>query len=183
MIGGVKMQKPNALKTAALIAIILCAAKLILDIVIIMVPEISLSLLSSPEFFRDTESPMIIRIFLILSAVISAVPLGALAAVSYSRNDMKHSRGVLVLVLAGVFYIINLLSGVYIGRLLSILVARRYGADVLSVISIQNSAISITGVLLTAAFTMICCCAAVESYSGERVSASFSQNNNGGYFQ
>lgn len=177
------MQKPNALKTASLIALILCAVKLILDIIIIMVPEISLSLLGSTEFLRDIVLPMSIKIILILSAVISAAPLGALAAVSYSCNDMKHSRGVLMLTLAGVFYIINLVSDFLLDRLTLILSGRLHGADVLALAATQNSALGMTGVLLTAAFVMVCCCAAVEVYGGARESAPFTDNNNGGNFQ
>lgn len=183
MIGGGKMQKPNALRTASLIALILCGAKLLLDIILIMVPEISLSLLSSPAFLRDAESPMIIRIILILSAVISAAPLGALAAAGFTQSGMKHSRGVLMLVLAGVFYIISLVSDLLLDQLALILSGRLYNAEVLSVVATQNSALRMTGVLLTAAFAMMCCCAAVEAYGGARESAPFTDNNNGGNFQ
>lgn len=177
------MKKPNALKTAAHIALILCALKLALDIVFIMVPEIALSMFGAPEIMKSIALPIDIRIIFVLSAVITTAPIGALAAADFIKTDMKHSRGVFMLTLAGVFYIIGLISDFLLDWMASFFSGRLHGADVLAVATTLNIPLNITGVLVNVSFAMVCCCAAVEIYGGERESAPYSQNNNGGNFQ
>ena len=80
---------------------------------------------------------------------------------------MKHNRGIITLLLAGVMYIINITASIIIDRISFSLITSSYGAGTAAMTASINSIRSFTSFLVTAAFIMVFCCAAIEIYAGK----------------
>ncbi|MCR5601420.1 MAG: hypothetical protein K6G33_11855 [Ruminococcus sp.] len=161
------MQKPNALRITQITAALFCVAKLALDIFFIMNNHFSLHTLFFGDHITAEGLPTEIKITLITEALIVAAPIGILSAVNYVRLDMKHNRGIVTLLLAGVLYIINITASIIIDRISFSLITTSYGAGTAAMTASINSIRSFTSFLVTAAFIMVFCCAAIEIYAGK----------------
>ncbi len=163
------MQKPNALRITQITAALFCVTKLALDIFFIMNNQLSLHNLVFGDHISSEDLPTEIKLALITEAIIVAAPIGILAACNYVRLDMKYNRGMLTLLIASVLYIINITASIITDRISFSVINSSYGTSTADLTASVNSIRSLTSFLITAAFIMVFCCAAIEIYAGKRI--------------
>ena len=163
------MQKPNALRIIQITAAFFCVAKLALDIFFIMNNHFSLHTLIFGDRLCDNGLPTEVKLILIIEAIVVASPIGILSAANYKRTDMKYSRGIITLLIASILYVINISASIVINRVSFSIISNYYGANTAAMTASLNSVRSITSFLITAAFIMVFCCAAIEVYAGKRI--------------
>ena len=163
------MQKPNALRIIQITAAFFCVAKLALDIFFIMNNHFSLHTLIFGDRLCDNGLPTEVKLILITEAIIVAAPIGILSAANYKRTDMKYSRGIITMLIASVLYIIDISASIVINRVSYSIISNSYGANTAAMTASLSSIRSITSFLITAAFIMVFCSAAIEIYAGKRI--------------
>ena len=162
------MQKPNALRFIQITATFFCVTKLALDIFFIMNSHLSLHTLIFGSDLSTNVLPTEIKFILITEAIVISAPIGILSVLNYIRSDMKYNRGILTLLSASILYIINISASIIINRISFSLINNHFNANIANLTASVNSIRSLTSFLITAAFIMIFCCAAIEVYAGKK---------------
>lgn len=161
------MQKPNALRITQITAALFCVIKLALDIFFIMNNQLSLHTLIFGNHINSDGLPTEVKLALITEALIVTAPIGILSALNYVRLDMKHNRGIITILLASALYIINISASILIDKLSFSVIKSSYGTSTADLTVSVNSIRGFTSFLITAAFIMVFCCAAIEIYAGK----------------
>lgn len=163
------MTKPNILRVTQIVAVLFSITKLALDIFFVLNNHFSVHTALFGVKLQQDVLPTDIKLGLIIEALIVSTPIGVVATVNYTKTDMKQKRGIATVITAGIMFFVDYVASIFLHRVLLVSLAKKYGENVISMISSINSVRSFTGVLSCTALVMICCCGAVEIYGGAKM--------------
>lgn len=165
------MSKPNILRVTQIVAVLFSITKLALDIFFVLNNYYSVHTALFGEKHQQDILPMDIKMWLIIEAIIISVPIGIVAAVNYTKTDMKQKRGILTIATSGLMFFADYLASAILHHTVILSLSKKYAENVISMISSINSVRSLTSILSCTALVMLCCCGAVEIYGGALKSA------------
>lgn len=160
------MSKPNILRVTQITAVLLSVTKLALDIFFVLNDHYTVHAALFGETLQKDILPTDIKLGLILEALIISAPIGAVAAVNYTKNDLIRNRGIATVIASGIMFLMDFTASLFLHRFMLIQLSKKYGEKIISMVSSINSVRSFTGLLSCVALVMICCCGAVEIYGG-----------------
>ena len=160
------MSKPNILKATQIIAVLFSVTKLALDIFFVLNDHYSVHAALFGETLPKDVLPTDIKLGLKLEALIISAPVGVVAAVNYTKNDLMKKRGIATVTAAGIMFLMDFAASLFLHRFVLMQLSKKYGEKIISMVSSINSVRSCTGLLSCIALVMLCCCGAVEIYGG-----------------
>ncbi|WP_028517961.1 hypothetical protein [Ruminococcus flavefaciens] len=160
------MQKSNTLKITLLISSLFCIVKLALDIFFIMHDHLSIYTAMFGDNFKSEVLPTNVKFGLIIEAVIVSVPICILASVNYAYKDLNKKRGITTIFLAVILFITDYGCSMLLNRIICNDIMKKYGENIVAIVTQVNSLRVFSGFLVCAAFVMVCCCASIEIYGG-----------------